>query len=158
MSVRSAIAIVFAAGAALSLAACERANEDTADAPPTGATAPSFEPAPPGPPGDIDATRVVDRAPLADAPPAFDAKALAGTYVAHGAELELEADGTYVQVVHAESADADRVIPGTWTVEDDGRAVRLDPDSKGDEDRVLRIAPPDDLVSSEDRTFHRISP
>lgn len=158
MSVRSAFAIVLAASAALSLAACDRADEGPApDAPPGATAAPAVEPPATEPAGDIDATRVVDRAPVAGAAPDFDVKAFAGTFAAHGAELRLDADGTYVQTVHAESADADLVVPGTWTVEDDGTVLRLDPDSKGDEDRTLRIVSRDDLVVSEDRTLHRVA-
>ena len=151
MSVRTAIAILFAAGAALSLAACERANEpanDAASAPPgVDATAPGTDPATSVPAGDIDATRVVDRAPVADAAPGFDVKAFAGTFVVEGANLRLAADGTYTFTVHAASADADLVSTGTWTVEAEGTTLLLDPDSKADADQRFTIASNDELVA-----------
>lgn len=151
-SVRSfaAFPIVLAAVAALSLVACERADEPPAgEAPAADVAPPATEPAATDTTDDIDATRVVDRAPAVDAAPDFDAKAFAGTFSAEGANLQLAADGTYALTVHAESADADLTSTGTWTVEADGSELLLDPDAKDDADQRFTIASDDELVAAE---------
>ena len=150
MSIRSVLAYAFAATAAVALSACEQTNRTPVpEAPAAGATVPVDEPATTAPDDEIDATQVVDRAPVADAPPGFDVKALAGTFAADGANLQLAADGTYTLTVHAESADADLTSTGTWTVEADGAELLLDPDSKDDADRRYAIASDDELVAVE---------
>ncbi len=148
MSVRSATAIVFAAGAALSLAACQPENAPAVDAP-VDATRRAAEPVATAPSGQIDATSVVDRAPVAGAAPGFDVKAFAGTFATEGANLRLDPDGTYTLVVHAESADADLATTGTWTVEADGAELLLDPASKDEPDRRYAITSNDALTSVE---------
>lgn len=138
--------------ALLALAACERAAEapdasaraPAADAPATDEVAPVTSP-----PGDVDATSVVDRTPVAGAAPDFDVKAFAGTFTAEGASLRLAADGTYTFTVHAESADADLTSTGTWTVESDGGALLLDPEAKDEADQRYEIASDDELVAVE---------
>ena len=148
MAVRSRLALAFAAAAALSLAACERADDAPASDPATADAAPPADvPTPAEADADIDATRVVDRAPVAGAAPGFDVKAFAGTFVADGAHLQLAADGTYAFTVRAESADADLVSTGTWTVEDDGAALLLDPDSKGESDQRFTLVSSDELAA-----------
>lgn len=151
MSMRSSIAFVFTACAAVSLAACgpgnDPANEPTDEVRAVDATAPGSRPATTEPAGVIDATRVVDRAPVADAAPGFDVKAFAGVFVAEGARLQLATDGTYAFTVHAESAGADLVSTGTWTVEAGGGEVLLDPDSKAGADQRFKIVSADRLVA-----------
>ena len=138
----SPVSVLFAGVAMLALAACERAPEAPApDTPATEAAAPTEAPE-----GDVDATAVVDRAPVAGATGGFDVKAFAGTFSAEGASLALAADGSYEMTVHAESADADLTSTGTWTVESDGARLRLDPDSKQDPDRVYAIRSNDELA------------
>ena len=150
MAVRTVFAIVFAAAAALTIAACERATEPpVAEVPAADAAAPAAGPVDAAPAGDVDATGMVDRAQVADAPSGFDVKAFAGTFTAEGANLRLAADGTYTLSVHAESADADLASTGTWTVEADGSELLLDPDSKDDADRRYAIASNDELVAVE---------
>ena len=142
---------LLAAAAILVLAACDRAPEaPSADAPPAGVPASDAAPPPDADPragGPVDATQVVDRAPVAGAGAGFDVKAFAGTFAAEGADLRLAADGTYTLTVHAESADADLASTGTWTVEADGAELRLDPDSKDADDRRYTIASDDELVA-----------
>ena len=144
------LAIVLLAGAVLALSACERAAEAPADTgPAAGATPVDETSTTTEPPGAIDATSVVDRAPVAGASPGFDVKAFAGTFAAEGANLQLAGDGTYTFTVHAESADADLASTGTWTVEADGAVLLLDPDAKADADQRFTITDNDTLVAAE---------
>lgn len=85
-------------------------------------------------------------APPASAPPAaapasdaFDAGAFSGTYAAGRTRLEIHGEGTYGL------DDAGSITSGSWTHEP-GNTVRLDPASKGAEDRVYRIDGPDAIV------------
>ena len=152
MPTRTATFAFVMAASALLLGGCERAPDAT-DAP---AGSPTTEPSP-GPPvpapavdgGEIDATQVVDRAPVADAAPDFDVRAFAGTFTAEGARLRLAADGTYALSVHAESADADLETTGTWTVEAGGSELLLDPDSKEAPDRRYTITSNDALTAAD---------
>ena len=147
MSTRSAFARAIAATAALSLAACTPADPPPpADAPAAGVAAPTEAPA--GSSDAIDAIAVVDLAPVADAPPSFDVRAFAGTFVSEGARLRLAADGTYAFTVHAESADADLASTGTWTVDADG-GLLLDPDSKAAPDQSFTIGSEGELVAAD---------
>lgn len=120
------IALALAVTATLALAACNR--EPAAPAQPA-------EPAP-----------VADAAPAPAAAPTFTPDAakpegtfspadIAGTYVGDGS-LTLNADGTYVQTGGANAED------GTWAAEGtDGTHLRLDPNSKTAQDRVMHITP-----------------
>ena len=147
MSIRAArFAFLLAAGA-LALGACERAHEAPTVAPTTDVAPPVETPAATDDGGEIDATRVIDRAPVAGAAAGFDVKAFAGTFAAEGANLQLASDGTYTLVVHAESADADLTTTGTWTVEAEGAEVLLDPDSKDQPDRRYAITSNDALTA-----------
>ena len=144
MSIHARFAGLLAA-VVLALGACERAPGTPADAPadaaadaPGGAPAAAGE-APAATDEPVDATAVVDRAPIANAPVDFDVRAFAGTFAAAGTTLRLAADGTYTLVVHAESADADLASTGTWTVEGGGAGLLLDPDSKDEPDRRYAI-------------------
>lgn len=149
MALRSTLAILFAAGAALSLMVCARGDDAApADVPVSDAATQADGPAAPDHGGPIDATRVVDRAPVAGAGAGFDARAFAGTFVAEGAALRLAADGTYAFTVRAESADADLPGTGTWTVEAGGTELLLDPDSKDAPDQRFTIASTDELVAT----------
>jgi len=132
--------------AALALSACGGSEAPDA-APPPGTPAdgtPALA-APPAMPGETDATAVVERGPGAGAGD-FDVRAFAGTFAATGASLALAADGSYAMTVRAESAGADLPGTGTWTVEDDGTRLRLDPDSKAEPDVVFAIRSGDELA------------
>ena len=72
----------------------------------------------------------------ADVP--FDVKGFAGTFATADTKITLNADGTY-KLSGAAQGD------GTWTAEEDGKRVRLDPNSKSEEDRVYVIATNDQL-------------
>ena len=66
----------------------------------------------------------------ADVP--FDVKGFAGTFGSGADKITLNADGTYKL---AGSAQGD----GTWTAEENGSRIRLDPNRKTDEDRLYTV-------------------
>ena len=127
---------------ALGLAACQR-EPDPAPAP-----APAAEPAvdaaataePATVPG-TDATAVVQNTPPSTdaAARTFDTRAFAGTFAGPDGTLTLSADGTYVFDTGSAKTD------GTWTTEEADTRVRLDPNSKAEDDRVYEIAGNDEL-------------
>lgn len=78
-----------------------------------------------------------------------DPKTFAGTFSAEGAKLELSADGSYAMTVHAESAGAELRSNGTWTAEDGGKRLLLDPDSKSEQDRSYTVVTVDELEADD---------
>jgi copper homeostasis protein (lipoprotein) len=84
-----------------------------------------------------------------DQGPGFDMKGFAGTFTGTmpcancpgiDTTLELAADGTYrITEVYQEEDVAPREMDGTWTVEADDRQIRLDPNSKEEQDRLFEI-------------------
>jgi copper homeostasis protein (lipoprotein) len=85
----------------------------------------------------------------ADAP-TFDQKGFAGTFKGSlpcadcpgiDATLELKPDGSFqLSEVHQTKAAANSKIDGTWTVEAGDKQIRLDPNSKAEQDRLFAIA------------------
>ena len=138
--------------AALALTACNR--DATAPAPATDAPVEAVADATPSMPAPMTS---------ADAPkPAgtFSAAALAGRYEGEGVLL-LNTDGTFNYTID-ETTDE-----GTWGAEpDDSTRVRLDPNSKTQQDKVLEIVSNDELkpvtganamTPSTDQPFKRIA-
>lgn len=124
---------------ALSLSACKpKAPAETA-APPTEpvATAPA-----------ADAVPAAQRAP-------FDVKAFAGTFTGTlpcadcpgiDTRLVLGADGTYTITESYQERTAPALNgDGTWTVEENDRRLRLDPNSKEERDRLFAILSQDEI-------------
>ena len=147
------ILLPIAAVACFSLAACKRADEaPPAPADVTVATPATVEPAMP-------ATIAEPVGMSASAAPgehtSFDAKAFAGTFNDAGTDLSFSADGTYTMQVRAESAKADLATQGTWTLEPDARHVRLDPNSKADEDRMFELVSMDELRATSGQVLRR---
>lgn len=68
----------------------------------------------------------------------FDIKGFAGTFATADAKITLNADGTY-KLSGAAQGD------GTWTAEEGGKRIRLDPNSKTEEDRLYAVASNDQL-------------
>jgi copper homeostasis protein (lipoprotein) len=62
----------------------------------------------------------------------FDTKGFAGTFAAGDTKVILNADGTY-KLAGATQAD------GTWTAEENGKRIRLDPNTKAEEDRLYTV-------------------
>ena len=86
----------------------------------------------------------------------FDQRAFAGTFTGTlpcadcpgiDVTLALEADGTYqLTQVYQERPDATWRTDGSWTAEGDGRVLRLDPNSKTDNDQLYAIDSHDRIV------------
>ncbi|MGJ4804276.1 copper resistance protein NlpE N-terminal domain-containing protein [Luteimonas sp. SDU82] len=98
-----------------------------------------------------DASAVV-RHEAAD-PEGFDRKAFAGRFAGilpcagcPGIEtsLEIQADGTYTLSETRDGGEAVRST-GTWTVQDDGAGLLLDPDSKEAADRRFELVSRDEI-------------
>ncbi|NUO75881.1 MAG: copper resistance protein NlpE [Lysobacter sp.] len=132
--------LVLASAAVIALAACEKKPAEPVAAAPAAdaamAPAATPEPAPP-------------------AAPALDAKAFAGTFSGTlpcadcpgiDTKLELKADGTYaVEDVYQDRKDGNTKGDGTWTAEEAGARIRLDPNSKSDEDRLYQVVSADEI-------------
>lgn len=126
--------------AALALSACNKPTEatkapaETTPAPET-APAPAAEPAP---------------APTAEAAPAaFDAAAFAGGFNGTlpcadcsgiDTRIVFKADGSYtVDETYQGKQDGAFKGDGNWTAEENGKRLRLDPNSKSDADRLFEV-------------------
>ena len=104
------------------------------------------QPAPPEvTPAAADAAAPVPAA-QADAAPAAtpvasasDARAFAGRFIAGSASIELRGDGSF------ELSDGGTRFDGTWTAEEDGARIRLDPNSKAEPDRLFSVASSDEI-------------
>ncbi|AWV07031.1 copper resistance protein NlpE [Marilutibacter maris] len=133
--------ILAATTATLLLAACQKQPEPAAEA--------AAEPAPAAEAVAPPATETV--API-------DTKALPGVFAGTlpcascpgiDTRLELMADGTFKLDEHyQDQADGDFELGGTWTVEGEpatGESLRLDPNSKRDDDRLYRLVSVDEL-------------
>lgn len=107
----------------------------TATAPPAAPPPPPAVPMPPQPLPGTDAVIVSQQAGPAAADPGFDARAFAGTYTGGTTRLDIGAEG---QFALDESGQA---LTGTWTLQAGGKTIVLDPDAKGDTDRLLQLEP-----------------
>ncbi len=141
---------------ALALAACNRPPTDDDDAPPqpTAAAVPGVAIAGAAP---VVATETTMASPgVQGGNAAFDAKAFAGTF--EGAlpcadcpgidgRLVLAADGSFeLTDTYRERPGSEHVLRGSWSLEPDGRSIRLDPGSKQARDRLYAIEGDDALV------------
>ena len=99
----------------------------------------------------------VESAPAADAAEVpFDVKGFAGTFSGTlpcadcpgiDTTLELKPDGTYAlhETYRDKPGKFDR--DGTWTAEENGKRIRLDPNSKSEEDRLFAVKSNDEIES-----------
>ena len=142
MNPRPAPSVLSLALSLLLVAGCDRATDTPAGDAPARATELAGQPAaaPMEPEGELDATRVVDRAPVAGAGEGFDVRAFSGGFEADGVRLVLAPDGTYILAANGDDAT------GNWSVEDEGQRIRLDPDSKDEGDRVFAVVSRDELA------------
>ena len=108
---------------------------DTAAAAPSPPAAPPDAPMPPQPVPGTDAAILSEQASPAAADPRFDARAFAGTYSGGTTRLDIGAEG---QFALDESGQA---LTGTWALQPGGKTIVLDPDAKGDTDRLLQLEP-----------------
>lgn len=121
----------------LSMTACKRDAAApapvTESAPETTAAATPAEDA-----HSTDSSSEVDHT---SAPADIDMNAFAGNFSGDDIALELNADGSYTLSGAAVSAPID----GTWTVEEEGKRIRLDPNSKSEEDWLFGVTSNDAL-------------
>ena len=140
--------------AAIALAGCKPSTDATAPAD-AATPAPAVAPAVDEPAADehpTDVLREVDNAP---APEGLDVRAFAGSFEGTlpcadcpgiDSTLELNADGSYaLHDAYRESDGATNDVTGTWTVEEAGKRIRLDPNSKEAQDRLYEVASDDEL-------------
>ncbi|MCF7223186.1 copper resistance protein NlpE [Marilutibacter chinensis] len=140
---RFSLVLIGTTAATLLLAACQKQPEPATDAATAPAPAATAEPAP-----------AADTATIA----AIDTKALPGEFSGTlpcascpgiDTRLQLAPDGTFkLDERYQDQADGDFSLSGTWTVEGEpaeGERLRLDPDSKSDDDRVYRLVSVDEL-------------
>ncbi len=138
--------------AALLAAGCKPSGEAAA---PAAAQAPAAAPAEAGQAAaDAHPTDVISEVDNAPAPEGLDVRAFAGTFGGTlpcadcpgiDTALELKADGTYALHRKYRERDAASDGDGTWTVEEGGRRIRLDPNSKQDEDSLYEVVSNDEL-------------
>lgn len=85
----------------------------------------------------------------------FDAKAFAGTFSGTlpcascpgiDTRIELAADGTYrLDETYQGDKGGSSKGDGTWTAEENGKRLRLDPNSKSDDDRLFEVLSQDEI-------------
>lgn len=146
MSPRLLFTALFAS--TLVLAACKPSSDTVA---PAESTAPAATAAPAAD-AHTDVISEVDNSP---APEGLDVRSFAGSFKGTlpcadcpgiDSAIELKADGTYaLHEVYQESKGASRDGDGTWTVEDNGKRIRLDPNSKNEVDRLYAVVSNDEL-------------
>lgn len=144
---------------ALLVAACQRQPE-AAPAPDKSAAAAAATPdaaatAAATSAAEAHPTDVVSEVDNSPGPVGVDARALAGVFTGTvpcadcpgiSTTLGLKADGSYaLHEVYQESDDNGHDSAGTWTAEQGGKRIRLDPGSKDDNDRLFRIVSNDEL-------------
>lgn len=131
--------------AALSLSACKKPDDaaPAADAPKAAEAAPA--PAAPAEP-----------MPVAEAPKAgFDAAAFAGAFSGTlpcadcsgiDTKVDFKADGSYtIEETYQGKPDGNAKGDGHWAAEEDGKRLRLDPNSKSDQDRLYEVVSNDEI-------------
>lgn len=162
MTAATPLRLVTLLAAILAVAACQRREPATIQVPGEDAaaeTADAGDTADEAAPGTIPDTDVLAATPTTEAEAGVqpvqetiagvDPKAFAGTFAAQGTTLELAADGSYTMTVRAESAGADLRSSGTWSAEDDGKRILLDPDSKSEQDRTYAVVSADELKAAD---------
>lgn len=132
---------------ALSLAACKQEAEP-APAAPAAVVEPAPAPTPEMTPQSSDSD-------LAAKSGAIDMKAFPGKFAGTlpcascpgiDTKLELMADGPFkLTETYQGEAGAPTVSEGTWTIEDGGKRLLLDPNSKSDPDRSYEIVSNDEI-------------
>ena len=124
------------------LAACNRQPESADVAPAATVASPATVAEPVAPATVADPVGVSDAAAPGEHT-TFDAKAFAGTFEDDNMTVAFAADGTYTLSSHAADGST-----GTWTLEPDGHSLRLDPNAKGEADRVYTLVDNDALQAA----------
>ena len=133
--------------ALVALAGCKRETEAAPDLAPVAETQPVATP----PAGVAPATE-----PAPEANTALDTKAFAGSFSGTlpcadcpgiDTTLELHADGTFMLMeTYQERKAAPGMLEGTWTAEENGNRIRLDPNSKSEQDRLYAVTSRDQIT------------
>lgn len=130
--------------AALALSACNK----PAEAPSAPAETPKAAEAAPAP--------AATPAAAAEAPkPGFDIAVFAGGFAGTlpcadcagiDTKIELKGDGSYsIDETYQDKKDGNHKGDGSWTAEEDGKRLRLDPNSKSDSDRLFEVVSNDEI-------------
>lgn len=135
--------LLLAMASTLVFAACKP------QAPEPAAPSVAAEPAAPAEPAPVAVESAPARSP-ADVP--FDIKGFAGTFIGTlpcadcaGTEtrISLNADGSYKLHETYQGKPGGFDGDGTWTAEENGGRIRLDPDSKSEQDRLFAVTSKD---------------
>ena len=136
------------------LAACNRSGETAAIAPAATVAAPATVEAAPAPaPATVAAPVGMSDAPAPGEHTTFDAKGFAGTFGDANSAVTFTADGAYSMTTESVAAKAPDT--GTWTLEPDARHIRLDPNSKAEQDRVYELVSNDELHGTDGQVLSR---
>ena len=132
--------------ALLALAGCKRETAASPDVGPVADTQPVA-----GTPAE--AAPAAEPAP--EAGPALDTKAFAGNFSGTlpcadcpgiDSTLELHTDGTFMLMESYQERKVDPgMLEGTWTAEENGSRIRLDPNSKSEQDRLYAVTSHDEI-------------
>ena len=155
MDIKSLSLIVAIATATL-VAGCQQQSAPppaSADAPANSAVAPAPAEAPPEAPAADKAGAYEAFVPSG---PALDHRAFAGMFMGTlpcascagiDTQLELKDDYSFMlNETYRESKDAGPFrIKGTWSAEEDGHLLRLDPESKSENDRLFQVVANDEI-------------
>lgn len=133
------------------LAGCNKPASDDAAA--GGNASPSAN-AVASPDADEQPTAVLKAVNNAPKPEGLDARAFAGSFKGTipcadcpGIELTVtfKSDGSYTSKNAYQERDTSFESSGTWTVEEAGKRIRLDPNSKDEQDRLFELVSNDEL-------------
>jgi uncharacterized lipoprotein NlpE involved in copper resistance len=129
------------------LAGCKRETAASPDLAPAAESQPVATPAEVAPAA----------APAPIAGPALDTKAFSGNFSGTlpcadcpgiDTTLELHTDGTFMLMETYQERKAEPgMLEGTWTAEENGTRIRLDPNSKSEQDRLYAVNSHDQITS-----------
>lgn len=143
--------------ALVAFAGCKRESAPAPEAAPPAATQPATtDTMPADATAGTDATAVADPSMPTDTGTGLDTKAFAGNFSSTGpcancpgidTVLELHTDGSFVLTeTYQGGKDGPVKVDGTWTGEQNGSRIRLDPNSKSEQDRLYAIASHDQIA------------
>jgi len=133
------------------LASCDRPADTAAITPAATVAAPATVEAPA--PATAAAPVGMSDAPAPGEHTTFDAKGFAGTFGDANSAVTFTADGAYSMTTESVAAKAPDT--GTWTLEPDARHIRLDPNSKAEQDRVYELVSNDELHGTDGQVLAR---
>lgn len=145
----------------LATSACQREEAAPAPSPGADAATATAEALPEAEPATIpgtDAISAVDNTqaeagvqPAAETVAGMEPRSFAGTFSADGATLNLAADGSYTL------DGAEGQTGGTWSIEDGGARILLDPNSKDAQDSRYVVVSADALKADGGQVLKRVN-